>query len=136
MRTVVIENDNKMPDGLRKYIAATGDETTYLYNAAYQKIEAFKNAFVDNDVILFFPTLISRSQYQGLMMVLWGLIQEGECKVKEVHVFGMGGSKEDDFKTILMEKDDYLKEVLEHVKVFHVGGPNFYKELEKDEMIF
>lgn len=136
MKTVIIENDQRLDDNMIRYVARACDEFTLLNNAANQTIGVFKNAFADNDVILFSPTLIGDTQYQGLMMVLWALIQENELKVSEVHVFGMDEQKEKEFKEVLLKKEDYLREVLEHVKVFNVSGPELYGELIKEEIIF
>lgn len=127
MKVVVIENDNVCPDRLKRYIRKySKDDVSYIYNAANTSMADFIEAFKNNKVILFDPTIVGYGQYNNLMMLLRKLLVSGELAVKEVHLHtnDIDGYLEE-LKELWDGKRDYLDEVLEKVKLL---GVNEYEE--------
>lgn len=127
MRVVVIENDNVCPDRLKRYIRKYNKkDVSYIYNAANTSMTDFIEAFKNNDVILFDPTIVGYVQYNNLMMLLRKLLVSGELAVKEIrlHANDIDGYVKE-LKELWKGKRDYLDEVLEKVKLL---GVNEYEE--------
>ena len=69
---------------------------------------------------MFQPTMITYSQYNTMLMLLYSLISENKLSIKEVHIFSHRDDIESDLMELWEDKTEYLDVVLEHVKVFNI----------------
>lgn len=124
---VVLENDDHLSDRLTKYLAEK--KNTLLYMADQRDTEEILENFEKGDTLLFQPTLITWSQYNLLVMVMYSLIQENRLSIKEIEIFTHREESVAEELTSLWEgKRKYLDLVLQHVKVFTIdSGMDFQK---------
>jgi hypothetical protein len=122
MKSVVLENEDHLDSSsFISYLGENQMERTYIYNADQVNTDEILAAFSINEVLEFKPTMITFSQYNLMMMVMYKLLAAGILTIKEIHIFSHNEELESELKELWSGKTKYLEAVTRHVKIYQVG---------------
>ncbi len=121
MKYLILENDEKLSSDLTNYLLDKPHEI--IFSADGENLDEMIAKFSTLDVLLFEPTLITWSQYNHALMLLYKLINEGVCTIKEIQIFHKYDTDTytKTLKNLWSGKSKYLQVVLAKIRVFKVG---------------
>lgn len=128
MKYLVVENDYKLSDYLENYLLEIQAKPQILHSVLHRTNEEIIEAFIKSDILIFEPTLITFSQYNLMLMLLYKLITEKKLGIKQIRIFSHNDNLARELKELWSKQTKYLKVVLEKVSVFQVQPASFTTE--------
>lgn len=120
---LVLENDFKLSEELSDYLQDLENvSTTILCMMHNRTSEEVMEAFTNNEIVLFQPTMIEYGQYNLMLMLMWNLIQAKKLGIKEVHIFTRRPELKEELRELWEERRKYLDEVLKHVTIYQIDS--------------
>lgn len=129
-KVLVLENDFEISERLSDYLKDQGLKPKLLVAVPNRTSEEIAEEFGKAEVLIIEPNLISFSQYNLMLMLMYDLMTKEKLAIKEVRIFTGNEDIEEDLKELWESKTKYLAQVLEKVKIFSVDKAREYEKVE------
>lgn len=130
MKYLILENESEISERLKGYLEAQRHkqkvEAVILGMADHRASEEIAEQFTKCQVLLFEPTILTFSQYNLMMMLMYDLMKKGTLTIKEIQIFDEP-KVEEDLKELWEGKRMYLNLILEKVTIYSVGKLSYEK---------
>jgi hypothetical protein len=129
MKCLILENDDSLSKDLNRYIDEHVPDKKIIFEASGHDSKDLLDSFKEHQILLFQPTLITFSQYNLMMMMIYKLLKTNENGIKEIHIFHYDENIGNSLKELWDGKRMYLDEVIKHIKIFRVSNLSEKQEL-------
>lgn len=127
---LILENDSELSDRFQSYI----EQDSFSDNASVKMLgmanqrdtDEIAEEFVQADILLFEPTMITFSQYNMMLMLMYDLITKDTLTINEVQIFTHKDMVKE-FTELWEDKRKYLDEVLKYVTLYTINPVGFEK---------
>lgn len=123
---LVLENDHALFSYFQKYIDHNGLDPEIVYGADQRDTDEIAAKFAEHDVLLINPNLVSFSQYNLMMMLMYDCITKNSLRIKEIRIFS-NVDRSEELRDMWAGKRKYLDIVLKSVKIYQVDASDYTK---------
>ena len=120
MQYLIVENDCQFERHFQRYLSENNIQGTVIFGLEHRTYEEMSELFTQHEILLFEPTLITFSQYNGLMMLMYDLITKNTLKIKEIQLYHHDERIERELRALWHEKRKFLDRVLPHVSIYRI----------------
>ena len=120
MKTVILENDSELSDRLLTYLYENKILYEFIGMADRRQSEEIAELFSEHEILIVEPTMLTFSQYNLMLMLMYDLLTKNKLKIKEVQFFDDVEDITDGLRELWEDKRMYLDQVLKHVELFAI----------------
>lgn len=120
MKYLIVENDHKIDSYFQSYIDKNNIEATMIFGLEHRSTDEMAEYFTQHEILMFEPTLVTFSQYNGLMMLMYDLLTKNCLAIKEIHIFHHDERIERELRALWHDRRKWLDKVLPHVKIYRI----------------